>query len=143
MKILMSLGVGVLAIGLLSSCAMPPYIELHNNVGQPLKAYIRELDREGHFKEGPRREVTLKPGKYRRFWHFEMEPTLVLAKGECAYVYTPPADPQGLYNRTTAEVEPDLSIHLLSIPSRDAEPGEFIDAFRPGFPMKPESKLCR
>lgn len=127
-----------LVVGLLSSCVALPYIVVYNNVGRPLKVYVKTKAHQG--KEGPLREVVIAPRAHRKFWLWETGPGLLLEGDGCTYAYDPPDGPR--FNEILVQVEPNFSIHLLAAEQERVEFGRFVDALIPGFPVKPISKVC-
>ena len=138
----MKWALAALILALVGGCHAVPHMVLYNQTGESVIVYVREMEMDRRIKAGPRRAVVLRSGKRKSFHDYQIEPALIVKQDGCTYRYRIPDDPQGYYNTTLAQLEPDFSIHILSLQQERVELGRFRNELRPGFPLKPISKVC-
>jgi hypothetical protein len=130
-----------LCAGALASCIKMSFVEIYNSSGRGISMKPRSQN-DG---VNPQYEWTpLRPGQHRKFYWEGFAEDLFISVGDCVYVYPHLARIHLVdkVDEVAVQVEPDLSIHLLSIGGGKAAPGQFIDDAMKPFPLKPASKVC-
>jgi hypothetical protein len=129
---------GIAILGCVAACSEQLELMLFNNSSGPIQVHLRE------------RNIAIGAGSSARFKYppTREEWALRLSASGCELTYLPPHYPEypfrpGSYNNIKAQIEPDLSIHLVTPRTVSVSDVSLSASLQTrGFPLRPSSRAC-
>lgn len=129
------LWLAALAVSTLAGCSHPTKLRIYNETGAPIVLHVSQRIRAG--VERPER-IAVAAGDRGEVFALEFQS---LSAGGCVYNYSASLPVETNSMHVVVQVEPDFTVHLLSLQAGLDQVGAFRDGDAPGFPARP-SKRC-